>query len=420
MGYTPITINAGDPAEASWANKVEQHLGRLGNYRGVIDDAANLPDPTSVDEGDWYLVKNQRSAFVAQNSKWLRLSSVASSIVSTLKINLFDTAGEYEGLYYCDIAFTELGPFQVEAVARITANLGKDHKLRVSIGGESGESNPFITGNDQVVVAIVSPSITPPAIETAQVDILFNISITNEIPSGTIDGNNTSFQLSQHPVTPGTVTLTVDSTSTVTDDGAGNLSDGGSIDYATGAVVLGTAPSSSLSADYEVGKVQNETPSGTIDGNNTSFSCAFSPIVPKTVKVVADETEYLDDGNGNLIKEILDETPSGTIDSSNTSFTLAFTPIKAGSLTLTIDGSTTVTDNGDGTLSDGGTIDYNSGSITLTNAPTSSLTADYVALNGTIDYDAGTLSLVNAPSSSLTIDYEIVGGYIDFLELRWF
>ncbi len=420
MAYTAQTINVGDVISSAWGNKIEQHLERLGNYRGVVADAASLPDPATVDEGDWFLVSGARTIFVVKSGQWQRLGGVAGALQSPLKVGLFDTAGAYEGLYYADLAFTDKGLSVIEGVARITVNLGQDHKLKMTLGAESVESSPINLGSGQIIVLEMQPNVTPPAIETVQIDVLFNMSITGEVPSGVVDGANTLFNLAQYPVSPGSVSLLVDGTFTVTDDGAGNLSDGGTINYATGALTLGVAPTTSLSADYGVGQIKNETPSGTIDGTNTSFTLAFSPIVPVTVSVFADGVEYLDDGTGTLIKEITNETPSGTIDGTNTSFTLAYTPVKPGTVSLLVDGTTTVTDDGAGNLSDGGTIDYATGTIILATAPTTSLSADYIATNGTIDYQTGTLNLANAPATSLRADYEIVGGYIDLFELRWF
>ncbi len=465
MAYTPETIVPHQKITSAWGNKIEQHLARLGNYLGVISDASALPDPSTVSEGDWYLVSGLRSIYVAQGGKWVRLGGATGTLQTSLKIDLFDTAGAYEGLYYAEIAFTDKGPSVLEAVARVTANLGQNHKLKLLVGADFAESPPFSLGTDQVIVVELSPNVTPPAIKTAQVDILFNMNITGETPSGVIDGINTSFNLVQYPVSPGSVVLTVDGTTTVTDDENGNLSDGGTIDYATGMLTLGVAPTTSLSADYEVGKIKNETPSGTIDGTNTSFTLAFTPIVPATVRIVTDK--------------IVNEIPSGTIDGANTSFTLSRTPIIPTSVVLTVDESSTVTDDGAGNLSDGGTIDYETGALTLGVAPTTSLTAIYgwnvqieylddsggtlikevkgeipagtingtntsftlaytpitpgtVSLlingtttitddgngnlsdGGTIDYTTGTITLAAAPTTSLSADYTATNGTIDY------
>lgn len=62
MAYTAGTITAGDTIAASWGNKVEDHLERLGNYMGVVDSIANLPDVATISDGDWYWCKAERVA----------------------------------------------------------------------------------------------------------------------------------------------------------------------------------------------------------------------------------------------------------------------------------------------------------------------------------------------------------------------
>jgi len=70
MSYTAQTINVGDTITSAWGNKIEQHLERLGNYLGVVTDTAALPDPSTVDEGDWYLLSNKRGIYVMQGGEW--------------------------------------------------------------------------------------------------------------------------------------------------------------------------------------------------------------------------------------------------------------------------------------------------------------------------------------------------------------
>jgi len=74
-----------------------------------------------------------------------------------------------------------------------------------------------------------------------------------------------------------------------------------------------------------------------------------------------------------------DEVPTGDIDGSNKTFTLAHTPIKEGSVVITVN-STTIKDLGYGVLSDGGTINYETGVFVLNEAPAggSTVTVDYI------------------------------------------
>lgn len=79
------------------------------------------------------------------------------------------------------------------------------------------------------------------------------VSITTEIPSGTIDGSNQTFTVLMPPISPSSMSILVDSTTTITDDGVGNLSDGGTVNYTAGVFVVsaGNAPGTSIVIDYD-------------------------------------------------------------------------------------------------------------------------------------------------------------------------
>jgi len=70
-----------------------------------------------------------------------------------------------------------------------------------------------------------------------------------EIPTGDVDGINKDFSLSYGNVRPNHVEINADGI-TITDDGAGNLSDGGTIDYVTGSFSLFNAPTVSVICKY--------------------------------------------------------------------------------------------------------------------------------------------------------------------------
>jgi len=149
--------------------------------------------------------------------------------------------------------------------------------------------------------------------------------------------------------------------------------------------------------------VENETPGGSINSSNTSFTAAAS-MVSGSLKVYQNGVRLSGGGvdftqgsgtaftmvtaptTGDILlidykvsagtystgstSFVYDETPSGTINSSNTSFTIASTPV-AGSLTLYRDGQRLIGGGADYTLS--GTT------ITFVTAPTtgSTLKVDY-------------------------------------------
>ena len=70
-----------------------------------------------------------------------------------------------------------------------------------------------------------------------------------EVPSGNVNGVNKDFTLSHGNVRPNHVTIFADG-NIITDDGTGNLSDGGSINYVAGSFSLFDAPTNSVSCQY--------------------------------------------------------------------------------------------------------------------------------------------------------------------------
>ncbi len=79
------------------------------------------------------------------------------------------------------------------------------------------------------------------------------ISVDDEVPSGTIDGTNKTFTTANTPIVAGSFSALIDGVSAITDNGDGTLSDGGAIDYETGEFTLATAPTTSITVDYEYG-----------------------------------------------------------------------------------------------------------------------------------------------------------------------
>lgn len=76
--------------------------------------------------------------------------------------------------------------------------------------------------------------------------------VTDEVPSGVIDSTNKVYVLA-NPVEPGTISITVDGSATpITDDGAGVLSDTGTVDYATKTITLNAAPTTSITVTYKI------------------------------------------------------------------------------------------------------------------------------------------------------------------------
>lgn len=98
-----------------------------------------------------------------------------------------------------------------------------------------------------------------------------------EVPVGLINEINKAYALAHGEVVEGSVSIIVDGAATAITDDGGDLSDGGTINYETGAIVLNAAPATTITVTYkyasltgtgdfvdyeapEVGKVVSRTP----------------------------------------------------------------------------------------------------------------------------------------------------------------
>jgi len=103
MAYTAETITAGDPILATWGNKVETNLDRVGEYMGVVAAVANLPDVATVSDGDWYWCKAERLAKMKIGSVYLTLNGVgevsASAPTTVTGLLWYDTTNNVFKVY---------------------------------------------------------------------------------------------------------------------------------------------------------------------------------------------------------------------------------------------------------------------------------------------------------------------------------
>ena len=103
MAYMAETITAGDPILATWGNKVETHLDRVGEYMGVVAAVANLPDVATVSDGDWYWCKAERLAKMKIGSVYLTLNGIgevsSSAPSSVTGLLWYDTTNKVLKIY---------------------------------------------------------------------------------------------------------------------------------------------------------------------------------------------------------------------------------------------------------------------------------------------------------------------------------
>jgi flagellin-like protein len=161
-------------------------------------------------------------------------------------------------------------------------------------------------------------------------EIIQRLTAVNETIVLDADGKG---KLSEKPILPGSVAITVDST-TYTDNGKGGLSPSGSINYLKGEVTIPSA------------------------GGKTAV--AFYRKIVNSVSVVGEKDSISASGSDGKI-------------------TLDHHPVVPGSVTITV-GTDTYTDNGQGELTAGqksGSIDYTSGEVTLTGVSSGSAVSNY-------------------------------------------
>ena len=71
MAYSKVTFAPGDDATSAWANKVEDHIERTYNYKGVVYDYFDLPNVGDLDTGDWYMCSKDKSIYVNDGTSWV-------------------------------------------------------------------------------------------------------------------------------------------------------------------------------------------------------------------------------------------------------------------------------------------------------------------------------------------------------------
>jgi len=104
MAYSRITISNGDAIEASWGNKIEENLERLGTYMGVVASEASLPAIGDAAEGDWYWCKAERTARMKIGSFFIAVNvsseSSAAAPSNPVKGNLwYDSTNDILKVY---------------------------------------------------------------------------------------------------------------------------------------------------------------------------------------------------------------------------------------------------------------------------------------------------------------------------------
>lgn len=92
--YDKEIITSRNKLRASWANKVESNLKRLGSYLGEVADYAALPDPATKSPNDWYITLDSNQIYINVYSTW----EVANrDEVALTRYSIYGLESGYEG-----------------------------------------------------------------------------------------------------------------------------------------------------------------------------------------------------------------------------------------------------------------------------------------------------------------------------------
>lgn len=357
--------------------------------------------------------------------------------------------------------------YQPEEIVRETVKVNSDNKQQYSSYGNDTAIDTIDYEN-----GIITFLIQPKEIVTFDYDYL--IEILDEPQLGSKNGFNNVFSTENCPIYPNSITINLDG-NIITDDGQGNLSDGGMILYDTGQFVLTSypLPLSTLSCTYKyVIEQTNVEPSEIPDGINMIFHQPNTDIQIDTLKYKIDPRFQIDktrpyefdpgtdtyidlttiemdiDTQSNTltfnlpsqqkisvqykyITEFVDVIPEGVIDGINNIFIID-EYIRQGSLIITLNGSTyTEEEQLIETEIPLGIIDGNnykfqlqnenivSGSLEITvdgESITESTIEDDLGIlsdNGIIDYSTGIIYLKDIiPTTEITVTYRYFNGNI--------
>ena len=357
--------------------------------------------------------------------------------------------------------------YQPEEIVRETVKVNSDNKQQYSSYGNDTAIDTIDYEN-----GIITFLIQPKEIVTFDYDYL--IEILDEPQLGSKNGFNNVFSTENCPIYPNSITINLDG-NIITDDGQGNLSDGGMILYDTGQFVLTSypLPLSTLSCTYKyVIEQTNVEPSEIPDGINMIFHQPNTDIQIDTLKYKIDPRFQIDktrpyefdpgtdtyidlttiemdiDTQSNTltfnlpsqqkisvqykyITEFVDVIPEGVIDGINNIFIID-EYIRQGSLIITLNGSTyTEEEQLIETEIPLGIIDGNNYKFQLQNenivsgsleiivdgeSITESAIEDDLGIlsdNGIIDYSTGIIYLKDIiPTTEITVTYRYFNGNI--------
>jgi hypothetical protein len=187
-------------------------------------------------------------------------------------------------------------------------------------------------------------------------DGAFYIGNTTAVDDESPSGSGTSYTTAHQNIEPGTVIITADA-ATITDNGKGALSDGGTINYLTGAITL-NASATTVTLDYNYYGEQGTVKSFQLKVSRTITFVYGTSLAPTDLDIGA--TEY--DGTIVVAADDFEEAMSGAIDADTPDFAfiLQFTNSISGK-TLQIIGTGAQFNNADGSIDPESSLEVSKG-----------------------------------------------------------
>lgn len=357
---------------------------------------------------------------------------------------------------------------QPEQIIRKTVKVNVDNKQQFSTN-----YNNTAIDNINFETGIITFSIQPK--KTVTFTYKYLTEVIDYPQNGSKNGMNNVFSVQNYPIYPGSMSIITD-TDIITDDGQGNLSDGGIILYEIGQFVLNSypLPLSTLNCSFNyIQEQKNVKPIEIPDSINMIFTQPNTNIIPDSFEYIIDhrfmvdiprpyefqelENTYMDlttveldlelqtntltfnlppqqqvSVQYNYLTEYLDIMPDGVIDGINKIFAID-EYIQLGSLVITIDGITyteeeqLIEDEIPSGLIDGNNYKFQIQNKNITSGSleiivdgkliTEDITEDDLGIltdNGIIDYTTGTIYLKDTiPSTEITVTYRYYNGNID-------
>lgn len=350
LTFAGAVVYAAQPAVAVYdtAHTESEAITLANRGYNYIKTLSPIPQPGTlyVDymaQGQWYrMTDNGKGVLSDEVGGTGSISYSTGSVIATLAA-LPDTGSQVIYTYATPSAY-DIRTDDVEikpGYLRFTVSAGEILPGTLSLSWEAGgqtqtatdDGNGTLTGaaTGSVIYGTGEIGLRPTLVPDSGAVLTFNYKQGNKqtdvISTYTLGGDDALFTLSHAPVRPGTFTAVFDQDylkedprywgtqvskrtqrQTVTDDGNGNLSNGGTINYTTGEVVV-TVNSSYTRDSYGYGQYGTGWDKATINGVITAYYQQAS-----VAEVDQEETQPLPDVQFDLTPTTLREVVAGSVE----------------------------------------------------------------------------------------------------------